>query len=153
MLSRRSFTARLTLALALLLLAYGALVGLLGRHVAAEHEQEALQRLSHGLARHIVEHWPEITLTDPDQADRAARAALLSMLMVVNPGIQVYVLDADGRVEAYIGDPGMVRQEQVDLQAVRNFMAGAAPADARHRPDGLGNSAHIQRRDVPAACR
>lgn len=126
MLSRRSFTARLTLALALLLLAYGALVGLLGRHVAAEHEQEALQRLSHGLARHIVEHWPEITLTDPDQADRAARAALLSMLMVVNPGIQVYVLDADGRVQAYIGDPGMVRQEQVDLQAVRDFLAGAA---------------------------
>jgi hypothetical protein len=126
MLSRRSFTTRLTLALALLLLAYGALVGLLGRHVAAEHEQEALQRLSHGLARHIVEHWPEITLTDPDQADRAARAALLSMLMVVNPGIQVYVLDADGRVQAYIGDPGMVRQEQVDLRAVRDFLAGAA---------------------------
>jgi len=126
MLGHRSFTTRLTLALALLLIAYGALVGLLGRHVAAEHEQEALQRLSHGLARHIVEHWPEITLTDPDQADRAARAALLSMLMVVNPGIQVYVLDADGRVQAYIGDPGMVRQEQVDLQAVRNFLAGAA---------------------------
>ncbi len=55
-----------------------------------------------------------------------ARAALLSMLMVVNPGIQVYVLDADGRVQAYIGDPGMVRQEQGDLQAVRNFLAGAA---------------------------
>ncbi|MBO3708033.1 MAG: HAMP domain-containing histidine kinase [Candidatus Accumulibacter sp.] len=122
---RRSFTARLTLALALLLLAYGAFVGVLGRHVAAEHEQEALQRLSHGLARHIVEHWPEITLTDSDQADRAARAAVLSMLMVVNPGIQVYVLDADGRVEAYIGDPGMVRHEQVDLQAVRDFLAGA----------------------------
>lgn len=126
MISGRSFTTRLTLALALLLLAYGALVGLLGRHVATEHEQESLQRLSHGLARHIVEHWPEITLTDSDQADRAARAALLSMLMVVNPGIQVYVLDADGRVQAYIGEPGMVRQEQVDLGVVRDFLAGAA---------------------------
>ena len=123
---RRSFTTRLTLALALLLLAYGAFVALLGRHVAAEHEQESLQRLSHGLARHIVGHWPEITLTDPDQADRAARAALLSMLMVVNPAVQVYVLDADGRVKAYIGEPGMVRQEQVDLQPVREFLAGAA---------------------------
>ena len=126
MIAARSFTTRLTLALALLLVAYGALVGVLGRHVATEHEQESLQRLSHGLARHIVEHWPEITLTDPDQADRAARAELLSMLMVVNPGIQVYVLDADGRVQAYIGEPGMVRQEQVDLQAVRDFLAGAA---------------------------
>ena len=124
--SRRSFTTRLTIALALLLLGFGALVGLLGRHVAAEHEQEALQRLSHGLARHIVEHWPEIILADPDQADLAARKALLSMLMVVNPGIQVYLLDADGRVRAYIGEPGMVRTEQVDLAAVRDFLAGAA---------------------------
>ncbi|WP_300335463.1 HAMP domain-containing sensor histidine kinase [Accumulibacter sp.] len=123
---RRSFSSRLTMAMATLLLAYGALVGVLGWHVAAEDEQESLQRLSHGLARHIVEHWPEITVSerDRDQADRAARDALLSMLMVVNPGIQVYVLDADGRVQAYIGDPGMVRQEQVDLQAVRDFLGG-----------------------------
>ena len=123
---RRSFTRRLTIALALLLLGFGALVGLLGRHVAAEHEQEALQRLSHGLARHIVEHWPEIILADPEQADLAARKSLLSMLMVVNPGVQVYLLDADGRVRAYIGEPGMVRTEQVDLVPVRNFLAGAA---------------------------
>ena len=124
--SGRSFASRLTIALALLLLGFGALVGLLGRHVATEHEQEALQRLSHGLARHIVEHWPEITLADPDQADLAARRALLSMLMVVNPGIQVYLLDADGRVRAYIGDHSMVREPQVDLVAVREFLGGAA---------------------------
>ena len=123
---RRSFATRLTVALALLLVLFGALVALLGRHLAAEHEQESLQRLSHGLARHIVEHWPAITLTEPDAADRAARASLLSMLMVVNPGVQVYVLDAEGRVSAYIGEPGMVRQQQVDLVAVRAFLAGAA---------------------------
>jgi signal transduction histidine kinase len=127
----RSFTTRLTMALALLLLAYGALVALLGRHVASEHEQESLQRLSHGLARHIVEHWPQMAKVDQgeadrDQADRAARDALMSMLMVVNPGVQVYVLDADGRVNAYIGEPGMVRQHQVDLNAVRAFLGGAA---------------------------
>ena len=122
----RSFTTRLTIALALLLLGFAALVALLGRHVAAEHDQEALQRLSYGLARHIVEHWPSITVANPDEADRAAREALLSMLMVVNPGISVYVLSADGRVTAYIGQPGMVRQEQVDLDAVRRFLAGAA---------------------------
>jgi signal transduction histidine kinase len=127
----RSFTARLTLALALLLLAYGAFVAVLGRQVAVQHEQEALQRLSHGLARHIVEHWPEITLGDirsdsaRDQADRAAREALLGMLMVVNPGVQVYVLDADGRVAAYLGEPGMVRQPHVDLVPVNRFLGGS----------------------------
>ena len=122
----RSFTTRLTLALALLLLGYGGFVALLGRQVAAEHEQESLQRLSHGLAKHIVSHWPAITVTQPDQADRAARDAVLSMLMVVNPGVQVYVLDVDGLVNAYLGEPGMVREAQVDLDPVRAFLGGAA---------------------------
>ena len=123
--SGRSFTTRLCLALALLLLAYGAFVALLGRQVAAEQEAESQQRLSHGLARHIVEHWPGITSPDRDEAERSARRALLSMLMTVNPGVQVYLLDADGRVQHYIGEPGMVRQPQVDLGVVRAFLAGA----------------------------
>ena len=122
----RSFTTRLSLALALLLLAYGSFVAMLGRQVAAEQEQEALQRLSHGLASHIVEHWPEIASPNRDESERSARGALLSMLMTVNPGVQVYLLDADGRVQHYIGEPGMVRQAQVDLAAVRAFLAGAA---------------------------
>jgi hypothetical protein len=61
----RSFTTRLSLALALLLLAYGAFVALLGRQVAAEQEQESSQRLSRGLANHIVGHWPEIASPHP----------------------------------------------------------------------------------------
>ncbi|WP_137732559.1 sensor histidine kinase [Pseudaquabacterium pictum] len=125
MMAGRSFTARLSLALAVLLLAYGAFVALLGRQVAAEQEQESLQRLSHGLAQHIVGHWPEIASPDRDEAERTARGSLLSMLMTVNPGVQVYLLDADGRVQHYIGEPGMVRQHQMDLDVIRAFLAGA----------------------------
>ena len=122
---RLSFATRLTLILAALLLGYAALVAGLSRQLAHEHEQEALQRLSHGLAAHIIGHWPEITTAHPDPADLAAREALLKMLMVVNPGIQVYLLDASGQVDAYIGEPGMVRTHQVDLLPVRSFLAGA----------------------------
>ena len=125
MMSRRSFTTRLSLVLALLLLAYGAFVALLGRHVAEEQEQESQQRLSHGLARHIVEHWPEIASANRDEAERSARSALLSMLMTVNPAVQVYLLDADGRVQHYIGKPGMVKEYQVDLSVIQSFLAGA----------------------------
>ena len=136
-----SFTTRLTLVLALLLLGYGAFVALIGRQFAQEQAQESLQRLSHGLAQHIVSQWPEITAAagagasgsprdDRDERDEgqegAARQALLQMLMTVNPGVQVYLLDAEGRVQHYIGEPGMVRQYQVDLDAVRAFLAGAA---------------------------
>jgi signal transduction histidine kinase len=124
--SQRSFTTKLSLALALLLLAYGAFVGLLGQRLWAEHELESTQRLSRGLAAHIVEHWPEIASPTRENADAAARSALLAMLMTVNPAVQVYLLDANGRVQHYIGEPGMVRTEQVDLAAVRNFLQDAA---------------------------
>ena len=123
-----SFTTRLSCALALLLMGYGAIVAVLGRQVAAQQGQESLQRLSHGLARHIVAHWPQIARAGSaalDAAERAEREALLRMLMVVNPGVHVYLLDAEGRVAHYIGEPGMVRQQQVDLAAVRGFLQGA----------------------------
>lgn len=120
------FTRRLTLVLALLLLGFAALVAVLVRQVAQAHEQEALQRLSQGLAGHIVGHWPAITRARPDPAVQAERDAVLAMLMVVNPGVQVYLLDADGRVQHYLGEPGMVRAYQVDLDAVRAFLAGAS---------------------------
>jgi hypothetical protein len=127
--------------LALLLLGYGAFVALIGRQFAQEQAQESLQRLSHGLAQHIVSQWPEITAAagagplgsprdDRDERDEheegAARQALLQMLMTVNPGVQVYLLDAEGRVQHHIGEPGRVRQHQVDLDAERAFLAGAA---------------------------
>lgn len=122
---RRSLAARLTLTLLLLLVGFGVLVASLSHNVIKQSQDEELQRLSHGLAQHIVEHWPEITTPDRDTADREARHALLLMLMTVNPGVQVYVLDADGKVNAYIGEPGMVRRDQVDLAPVRSFLAGA----------------------------
>ena len=115
--------ARLVLLLATLLLGWGSFVGLLAWRVAAENEHEALQRLSAGLAQHIVKHWPELGGGTPD--DPAPREELLRMLMTVNPGIQVYVLDPAGRVQNYIGEPGMVRQPQVDTAALRAFLAGA----------------------------
>ncbi len=122
---KTSFTRRLTWVLVLLLLGYGLAVAALGRHLAREHEVESLQRISHGLARHIVERWPELTRGGADASDPAARGALLKMLTVVNPGVEVYLLDADGRVAAYIGEPGMVRQHAVDLVPVRAFLNGA----------------------------
>lgn len=134
----KSFATRLTIALGILLLTYGALVALLGRQFATAHQQETLQRVSYGLARNIIEHWPQqITLTDPDESERATRAALMSMLMTVNPGVQVYVLNADGRVADYIGEPGMVRESQVDLTPIRQFLAGARPP--LHGTDPMGS--------------
>ncbi len=120
---RFGFAQRLTLTLAALLLVFGAAVATLGRQAALDQEIEAQQALARGLAGHIVAHWPEIAETGTP--DRAVQHELLRMLMIVNPNIQVYLLDQNGRVDAYIGEPGMVRTEQVDLPRVRAFLGGA----------------------------
>ncbi len=119
----RKLPARLVVLLSSLLVGWGLFVAALAWRVAAENEHEALQRLSYGLADHIVKHWPELGGGTPDEA--APREELLRMLMTVNPGIQVYVLDPAGHVQNYIGPPGMVREPQVDTDALRAFLSGA----------------------------
>lgn len=120
-----SLASRMVAAFALLLLGFCVLVAYVGYRVTTDHERETLQRLSQGLARHIVEHWPEVTRPSAGVLDQAAIDNLLHMLMVVNPGIDVYLLDEAGKVRTYVGDPGTVRESQVDIAAVRAFLAGA----------------------------
>jgi signal transduction histidine kinase len=120
-----SFSRRIVLAFALLLFGFGVAAAVLAHRVAVAHEQEALQRVSYGLARHIVEHWPEMAQPARGPLDRGALDALLLMLMSVNPAIDVYVLDHAGRIRAYLGDPQAVREAQVAIGPVRDFLAGA----------------------------
>ncbi len=134
----RSFAARLTLAFALLLAGFGVVVALIGWKLQHGHDQESMQRQSHGLARHIVERWPQVGPGRIDAGEREARDELLAMLKGVNPAIQVYVLDGAGGIDAYIGEPGMVRQHTVDLGPVRRFLAGhALPL---HGTDPMGSN-------------
>jgi signal transduction histidine kinase len=121
---RNSFAARISLTLVVLLLSYGVCVGFIGRQVLNAQSQESLQRVSFGLAKHMVEHWPQMTSETPERASQRERETVLSMLMVVNPGVQAYVLNGHGEVEAYIGEPGMVRDKKVDMKAVGAFLSG-----------------------------
>lgn len=121
-----SLARRLGLAFALLLGAFGLIVAGLARELITQQEQETLQRMSRGLATNIVEHWPVVTHADGSNAERAALQEVLSMLMVVNPAIEVYVLDGTGRVRAFAGEADAVRRPQVALQPLMEFMEGAA---------------------------
>jgi signal transduction histidine kinase len=47
------------------------------------------------------------------------------MLMVVNPSIEVYLLDPGGRILAFSAPPGRVVRERVDLAPVDHFLEGA----------------------------
>ncbi len=118
-----SFTARLCFAFAALLSGFGVAVSLVGAQLLAHQRQETLQRLSQGLARHIVAQWP--ALSQPlDASSRPRLDEVLDMLMIVNPAIEVYLLDANGRIRLYLGDASKLRQDRVDLAPVREFLGG-----------------------------
>jgi signal transduction histidine kinase len=141
-----SLSTRLTLALAGLLLAFGAAGALLAQRLAAEHAQEAQQRRALGLAAHIAQRWPALADADP-----AARAPVIGMLQAVNPGVQVYLLDRDGRVLDYLGEPGMVRTPQVDLAPVHDFLRDAALPLRGTDPMGSGRPRIFSAAMFPAA--
>jgi hypothetical protein len=104
----------------LLLLAYGAFVACSG---GTSRRSRSRSRCSACRTT-----WPGTSSgTGPRSPRRPRRGrprraqALLSMLMTVNPAVQVYLLDAERPVQHYIGEPGMVRQHQVDLAPMRRL--------------------------------
>jgi signal transduction histidine kinase len=127
-----SFAQRMILIVVATLLLFSVLTGLLSHRVAQKSEQQLLQQLSRELARNIVSHWPVVMAENPHIDGRAEREALLSMLMVVNPAIQVYVLNRFGGIVAFInplqsvnGDvPTTHKVTKVDLQPIEQFLGG-----------------------------
>lgn len=121
MMKFHSLYQRIALIFAFLLLFFGSLCGGLELIATKHQQQEIVQRLSRNLAKHIAEHW---TLFKQNEFDNQAAEELFHMLMVVNPSIELYLLDTEGAILSYNAPPGRVRMQQVDLQPIRDFLAG-----------------------------
>jgi len=115
--------SRLALALAVLLLVFGSALYFITRHASELYHEEITQRLSASVAMYIRDHLP---LTDAAGApDPAGMRALFNMLMVVNPNVEAYLLDARGRVIGYAQPDTRLARTTVNLAPLRAFMAGA----------------------------
>ena len=123
MIARLTLSRRLSLVFAALLLACCAVSVALQMRASERHEQEVVQRLSSGLAAHIA-GYP--ALMQPQGLNAGAVRELFDKLMAVNPSVEVYLLDADGRIAAHAAPPGHVKRERVDLAPVRELLRGAA---------------------------
>ncbi|GAB2468219.1 sensor histidine kinase [Comamonas humi] len=122
MIARLSLSQRLSLVFAALLLACCGISVALQMRASERHEQEVVQRLSGGLAAHIA-GYP--ALMQPQGLNAGAVRELFDKLMAVNPSVEVYLLDADGRIAAHAAPPGHVKRERVDLAPVRQLLQGA----------------------------
>ncbi|KPK40499.1 MAG: hypothetical protein AMJ69_02250 [Gammaproteobacteria bacterium SG8_47] len=118
----RTLSAKLALTLAAAFVLIGIFFVLLLGQVSERFQQEVAQKLNRDLAEHIV---AERLLLRDGSIDRGALDDVFHMLMVINPTLELYLLDPGGRILAYSAPPGKVVREAVSMGPVERFLAGA----------------------------
>jgi signal transduction histidine kinase len=118
-----TLTQRLSLVFSVLLLACCGASAWLQIRSSDLHEKEVVQSLSKNLADHIAHR---TTLMDANGLRPDAVRQLFGQLMMVNPSVEVYLLDNEGRIKGDDAPAGHVKREQVDLAPIRRFIAGDA---------------------------
>jgi signal transduction histidine kinase len=119
----RTLYARLSAALVLLFLIIGGIYGLITTSNVERYMQEINQHFNRDLAQRIV---ADRELVADGRLNDQALKATFNAYMEINPSIEIYLLDADGRILAYSADPGKVKRQSVDLVPIRAFLRGEA---------------------------
>ncbi|MGH6611064.1 MAG: sensor histidine kinase, partial [Burkholderiaceae bacterium] len=119
---------RLSLVLMTLFVLLALLAALILRQFMHTYEQEVAQRLNRDVAMYIAD---QQILSSPAAIDPAALADLFRYVMIVNPSLEVYLLDDEGQVRGYDSGRGPLQRKQVPLEPVRSFLHGDQPLPIR----------------------
>ncbi|VAW75800.1 Osmosensitive K+ channel histidine kinase KdpD [hydrothermal vent metagenome] len=117
----RTLFAKLAMSLMLLLAGIGLLYILLSTSITRHYQQEFVQSLNSDLAANLV---TGRNLLRDGVLDQDALKETFHHYMMVNPDIEIYLLDGNGRILSYSAEPGLVKREHVDLSPVQNFLSG-----------------------------
>jgi two-component system OmpR family sensor kinase len=88
------------------------------------YHQEANQRLHRDLARWLVQQYHFVR---DGHLDAGGVESIFGDAMRINPTIEVYLLDLDGRILAFNAPPGRVRLKRVALGPIGAFLAERQP--------------------------
>ena len=120
----RTLYARLGIVLLILFILVGVLLVTIVRFSTDLYQQEVTQKLNLDLAAHAISERP---LLQDRHVNQEALKGLFSSMMLINPSIEVYLLDAQGGILAYSAPPGKVQRQRVALGPLRSLISGAAP--------------------------
>lgn len=110
---------KLAALLFILLTGIGACLIWLFIFTAEMYQQEISQKLNRSLAKHIVSDNLPIKNGNIDQS---ALDGIFHMLMVINPSIEVYLLDTDGKILAFSAPSEKIKREYLSLQPIKLFL-------------------------------
>jgi len=119
----RTLYSKLSIVLFLLICLIALLFLQLVRYSSEMYQQEVSQKLNRKLAAGIVK---EGLLLKEGQINRPALKNIFHMLMVINPSIEVYLLDKQGRILAFSAPPGKVKRQRIDLAPLHRFLGQSA---------------------------
>ena len=115
----RSLYAKLSLSLVVLLLCVGLFYTLVSFTTARYSLQQTAQKLNLDLAKNIV---ADRKLVKDGQIDTTAIGKTFMEYMVINPSIEIYLLDLQGKILSYSADPGKVKRYAVSLTPIHAFL-------------------------------
>lgn len=116
-----TLTQRLAIVFAVLLLVCSGTSAWLQVRSNRMHELEVVQALSRDVAESIAR---DAKLTDANGLMPNAVRNLFNQLMMVNPSVEVYLLEPDGRIVGHAAPEGRLRRDRVDLEPVHRFLDG-----------------------------
>lgn len=117
----RTLYAKLSLILIALLLAIGLFYTLFSLSATRHYLEEVNQHLNRDLAHNLV---MDRNLVEQDRINDMALKETFHQYMVINPSIEIYLLDINGRILSYSADPEKVKRRSVSLQPIRDFLSG-----------------------------
>ena len=117
----RTLYGKLSVALVAIVLAIAALYAVLTLVATRHHLLVTEQRLNRDLARDLV---ADRNLVEEGRINESALKEMFHDYMTINPSIEIYLLDPEGRILSFSADPGVVERRRVSLGPVRKFLAG-----------------------------
>ncbi len=101
------------------------------------YHQEVNQKLNASLAEQVVR---EKLLMKEGRINRKALDEIFHMLMVINPAIEIYLLDPQGRILAFSAPKEKIKRSKIDLGPVRKWIDGESKipilGDDPRNPEG-----------------
>lgn len=115
----RSLYGKLSAVLLLLFCLVGVLYIALTLTTTRMYQQEINQKLNRTLASNLVR---DQLLTSQGEVNPYALTDLFHLLMIVNPSIEMYLLDVDGKILAFSAAADRVKRSSINLEPVRQFL-------------------------------
>ncbi len=114
---------KLAITLFVLLAIFGLFIVNMMRSSNEMYQQEIAQKLNSTLAHYIV---MERELMTGNRANDAVLENLFHMLMIINPSIELYLLDPEGNIIGHAADDANIVRQSINLAPLHEFISGEA---------------------------